>query len=67
MNETSDETIDAGPSTGAEQAVEATGTEVLSLQEVASRTAAERFVDRLSTMRGLDLQDAEVMRRAYRE
>jgi len=36
------------------------------LEEVVARQARLRLVDRLRTMEGLDLDDAEVMRRAWR-
>ena len=36
------------------------------LEEVVARQARLRLVERLRTMEGLDLDDAEVMRRAWR-
>jgi len=36
------------------------------LEEVVARQARLRLVERLQTMEGLDLDDAEVMRRAWR-
>jgi len=36
------------------------------LEEVVARDARRRFIDRLQNMRGLDLDDPEVMRQAWR-